>query len=68
MLAQFGADFFCEGLRRLARRHKLVDYSKLEEVRVFPVIGDILRRRATDVKYPSNAVMSQFRDRAQQKP
>src|SRR5882762_6709514 len=36
MLAQFGADFFGRGLRRLARRHKLVDYSKLEQVRVFP--------------------------------
>jgi hypothetical protein len=32
MLAQFGADFSGRGLRRLARRHKLVDCSNLEEV------------------------------------
>ncbi len=60
MLAQFGADFFGKGLRPLGRRHKLVDCSNLEELRVFPVIGDILRRRGKDVKYPSNAVMSYF--------
>jgi hypothetical protein len=58
MLAQFGADFFGTGLRRLARRHKLVECSNLGEVRGFPVIGDILRLRATDVKYPSNAFVS----------
>ena len=33
MLAQFGADFFCGRLRRLARRHKLVDYSNLGGIR-----------------------------------
>jgi len=56
MLAQFGADFSGRGLRRLARRHKLVDCSNLEDVRGFLIIGDILRRRATDVKYPSTTV------------
>ena len=35
VLAQFGADFFGRGLRRLARRHKLVDYSNLGGIRAF---------------------------------
>jgi len=35
MLAQFGADFFGRGLRRLAKRHKLVDYQSLRGAR-FP--------------------------------
>ena len=30
MLALFGTDFFLWGMRRLAMRHKLVDYSTLE--------------------------------------
>jgi hypothetical protein len=35
MLAQFGADFFGRRLRRLARRHKLVDCSTLGGIRAF---------------------------------